>query len=160
MAERFQGVHDLTFEGTTQGETAPCPCSRCHCMSYRRQSEVRRHLFFRGFDESFIQGEASDEDFDHEGLDSQGVTGDSASIKDLVRTLIKGAVNGDIVSSNNEEPNDRAKNFFKLLKEAQEELYPGCKEATKISFIVRTALLYCSLASSSSSLASFLNISN
>jgi hypothetical protein len=115
-------------------------------------------LFFRGFDESFIQGEANDEDFDHEELDSQGVTGDSASINDLVSTLIQGAIHGDIIGSNNEEPNDRAKNFFKLLEEAQKELYPGCKEATKVSFIVRLFQIKCMYGLSNSALDAIIQL--
>jgi hypothetical protein len=154
----FKEFMDLTFEGTSQGETTPCPCSRCRCMSYRTQSEVQSHFFFRGFDESFIQGEANDEDFDHEELDSLGVTGDSASINDLVSTLIQGAIHGDIIGSNNEEPNDRAKNFFKLLEEAQKELYPGCKEATKVSFIVRLFQIKCMYGLSNSALEAIIQL--
>jgi len=60
-----------------------------------------------------------------------GATGDSDSMKDLVKSLIHGTINGDIIGTEKEEPNESAKTFFKLLTEAQRELYPGCKESTK-----------------------------
>jgi hypothetical protein len=105
-------------------------------MSYRTQSEVKKHLVDRGFAESFITAEHNniegsfDED---EGFGKDDVTSDGASMKDLVSTLMRGAIHGEMVGKNSDEPNDQAKSFFKLLKKAQKELYPGCKEATKVS---------------------------
>jgi hypothetical protein len=96
-------------------------------------------LVDRGFAESFIPAENNnvegsvDED---EGFGKDDVTSDGASMKDLVSTLIRGLYM-ERSGKNSEEPNDQAKSFFKLLKEARKELYPGCKEATKVSFIVR-----------------------
>ena len=43
----------------------------------------------------------------------------------------------------NEEPNEHAKIFLKLLQEAEKELYPGCIEATKVSFIVSLFQIKC-----------------
>jgi hypothetical protein len=45
----FNDYIKSTFTSTYKGETAPCPCSRCCCMSYRTQSEVEKHLVNRGF---------------------------------------------------------------------------------------------------------------
>lgn len=36
-----------------------------------------------------------------------------------------------------EEPNKDAKTFYRLLNDAEEELYPGCKKNSKLPFIVR-----------------------
>jgi len=41
------------------------------------------------------------------------------------------------VEINEDEPNVAARNFFKLMEEGRKELYPGCKEASQVSFIVR-----------------------
>ena len=43
----------------------------------------------------------------------------------------------------NQEPNVTAKVFFELLKEAKKELYPGCKDFTKLSFIVKLYQIKC-----------------
>ena len=36
-----------------------------------------------------------------------------------------------------EKPNEDANKFYNLLREAEQELYPGCKKFTKLSFIIR-----------------------
>jgi hypothetical protein len=118
-----------TFKGTSCGGTAPYPCPKCCCMAYRTWSEVQSHLLARGFDANFIHGEGNGNDSYEGNHCNEDATGDGGSVKDLVSSLIRGA--------NNEQPNEHAKAFFQLLKKAEKELYPGCKEATKISFIVR-----------------------
>jgi len=85
-----------------------------------------------------------------------GATGDSDSMKDLVKSLIHGTINGDIIGTEKEEPNESAKTFFKLLTEAQRELYPGCKESTKVSFIVRLFQIKCMYGLSNSALEAIL----
>jgi hypothetical protein len=39
-----------------------------------------------------------------------------------VSSLIRGAIHGHITSANNEQANERAKAFFKLLKEAEKDV--------------------------------------
>ena len=59
-------------------------------------------------------------------------------MRDLALSLIRSTIHGNIMgSTGDEEPNERAKTFHKLLSEAQRKLYLGCKSATKVSFIVR-----------------------
>ncbi|OIT22699.1 hypothetical protein A4A49_56300 [Nicotiana attenuata] len=40
-------------------------------------------------------------------------------------------------SVDNEEPNVHATKFYKLLEDAETELYPGCKIFSKLSFVVK-----------------------
>ena len=171
----FEEFIQFTFGGTYKGETTPCPCARCHNMSYKTRCEVQSHLILREFDESFIQGEDhgehSGEDNIDEGVGDEDVTHDGHAVRNLISTLIKGTIHGDITSDHedvdannrgafddvgnvcgsssgarkNQEPNGCAKEFFKLLKEVKKELYPGCKEATKLSFIVRLFQIKCML---------------
>jgi len=54
----------------------------------------------------------------------------------LVRSLIRGTMHGEIRDDDNEPPNEHAKIFWKLLQEAEKELYHGCPNASKVSFIV------------------------
>ena len=37
----------------------------------------------------------------------------------------------------NEEPNDNAKRFYRLIRDAETKLYPGCENFSKLSFIVK-----------------------
>jgi hypothetical protein len=155
----FKKFIEATFAGTSKGETAPCPCMRCHTMSYRTIKEVRTHLIFRGFSESFIHREGEEKNsFEgiSEGVGNDGATSDFDSMRDLIFSLISGAIHGDIMSSEIEESNESAKIFFKLLTEAQRELYPGCKEVTKVSFIVWLLQIKCMFGLSNSALETIL----
>ena len=152
---------DHTFAGTSKGETAPCPCKTCRTMSYRTIDEVQSHLVRRGFSESFIQGEGEEKDsFDgiSEGVGNEDATGDRDSMKEMINSLIRGAIHGEIIGNETEEPNESAKNFFKLLTEAKRELYPGCKEATKVSFIVRLFQIKCMFGLSNSALEAIIHL--
>jgi hypothetical protein len=75
-----------------------------------------------------------------------------------VSSLIRGAIHGEITGDNNEQPNEHVKAFFKLLKEVEKELNPGCKEATKISFIVRLFQIKCRFGHSNSALETILHL--
>ncbi|XP_016506130.1 uncharacterized protein LOC107823932 [Nicotiana tabacum] len=46
-------------------------------------------------------------------------------------------------SVDNEEPNVHATKFYKLLEDAETELYPGCKKVSKLSFVVKLLHLKC-----------------
>jgi hypothetical protein len=84
-----------TFEGTSHGGTAPGPCPKCCCMAYITQSEVQSHLFARGFDANFIQREGNGSDLDEDNHCNEDAAGDGGSVKDLVSSLIKGAIHGE-----------------------------------------------------------------
>jgi hypothetical protein len=115
-------------------------------------------LLARGFDANFIQRGRNGNDSDEDNHRDEDATGDGGFVKDLVSSLIRGAIHEEITGANNEQPNEHAKAFFKLLKEAKKELYPGCKEATKISFIVRLFQIKCMFSLSSSALEVILHL--
>lgn len=136
----FQQFIEKEFQGNYPGQTAACTCCRCHCLVYITKIEVEQHLLTKGFDKDFIKqkrrvAEPMDDDCDFSEAEARD---DSGSTKDLLTSLISGAIDGKITGSGDkEEPNESAKKFFNLMQEAKKELYPGCKEATKVSFIVR-----------------------
>jgi len=126
------------FEGTYTSETTACPCSRCHGVVYKTKSEVRMHLVTKGFDENFVKEKVNDPPCNDDRDANEGVADDSSFGNNLVSALIRGASSGN----DNEEPNESAKKFFDLLKEAQQELGPG-SQLTKLSFMVRLFQLKC-----------------
>jgi hypothetical protein len=143
-AEWQQGLSeylDRAFGGSSKGGTAPCPCSQCRSTSYRKFSDVQKHLLRRGFDEGFIREEESIcegsavHDHDDDDVD------DRAGTTNLIHSLIKGTIRGEITDE--EQPNEMAQKFFNLLEEARKELYPGCTEATQVSFIVKMFQMKC-----------------
>ena len=52
--EKFCNFINMTFAGTSRGGTVVCPCARCQCIESEVQSEVEKHLSYRGFAGCFI----------------------------------------------------------------------------------------------------------
>jgi hypothetical protein len=91
----------------------------------------------RGFDESFIEGEGSCEPPLVQNVIDDGTALDHAeSSHELISSLIIGVIHRQVTRREEDEQTATAKKLFMLLDEAKKELYPGCKEVTKISFIV------------------------
>ncbi|XP_073358965.1 uncharacterized protein [Aegilops tauschii subsp. strangulata] len=94
-----------------------------------------------------------------EDSDNEDAVDDGAGVCDMLNTLIRGTnmqnnanigegagdihVDASSGDERNQEPNTTAKVFFELLKEAKKELYPGCKDFTKLSFIVKLYQIKC-----------------
>ena len=97
---------ETTFKGNSRGGTVPCPCSTCRSSVYITQPEIQRHLLSRGFDDSFIKGEGVGRGSYEDTATNDDEPGDSGSIKDLVSSLIRGTIRGEIIGTNNEEPNE------------------------------------------------------
>ncbi|XP_066316723.1 uncharacterized protein [Miscanthus floridulus] len=140
-AEWQQGLTDYldsTFGGSSKGGTAPCPCSACRSMSFRKRSDVQNHLLRKSFDGSFIREQESI--CERSAIDNDDDVDDRAGTTELLHSLIRGTIRGEI---DEEQPNEMAKKFFKLLQEAKKELFPGCTEATQVSFIVKMFQMKC-----------------
>ena len=140
----FKNYIQSIFGGTSEEETALCPCTRCRCMSYGTQKEVRTHMAVRGFDESFIQGEGNGPPLlvEKDNAD-EGMRDHADGSHELISSLINGVVHGEVIGNDEEDPNESAKKLYRLLEEAKKELYPGCKEVTKVSFIVMLFQIKC-----------------
>ncbi|TVU10813.1 hypothetical protein EJB05_44365 [Eragrostis curvula] len=115
----FEKFIENTFEGTYPGQTAPCPCIRCRCMEYTTKVEVQRHLLRKGFAKDFIKRKCDavkpvvvddDQDF------GEGKAEDSGNVNNLLSSPTGGAIHREIRDSNNEERNEPAKKFIKLME--------------------------------------------
>jgi len=95
-------------------------------------------LLRKGFDESFIREQESI--CEGSTIDDDDDVDDRAGTTELLHSLIRGTIRGEI---DEEQPNEMAKKFFKLLQEAKKELFPGCTEATQVSFIVKMFQMKC-----------------
>ena len=65
--------------------------------------------------------------------DEEDISDDPAATNTMIRNIISASIHGE---SQDDKPNRDVEVFLKLLEEAKKELYLGCKEATKVSFIV------------------------
>jgi hypothetical protein len=146
------------FEGTYPGETAPCPCGRCRCMAYITKDVMTKHLLSRGFDPDYQKRLMEQLHAPEPAIVVEDDCDDGGSAQNLVSSLISGAINTENRESNSEEPNEAAKAFLKLMAEARKELYPGCKEATQISFIVRIFQIKCMFGISNNAMEQILHL--
>jgi hypothetical protein len=70
-------------------------------------------------------------------MDDGAAVDHAESSHELISSLIRDVIHGQVTGSREEdEQTVTAKKLFRLLDELKKELYPGCKEVTKISFIV------------------------
>ena len=107
----FNKFIENTFEGRYPVETTACPCTRCRCMIYGTKEELQKHLLFgKGFDQEFIKRKLDAaktmvvDDDDDDGDFGEGEADDGVNVKNLLTSLISGAIDG---GSNNDEPSDQ-----------------------------------------------------
>jgi len=150
----FEKFIEYTFEGTYVGETTTCPCGMCRGMSCMTKDEVEEHVIRRGFHDDFIKSKIvhAAEPMD-DGTCNFSEGGDEDSFTNLLESLIHGTSHGE---NNEDEPNDAARKIFKLMEEGRKELYPGCKEDSQVSFIVRLLHIKCMVGISNSTMEQIL----
>lgn len=132
---------DFSFANAISRDMIKCPCKNCSNVYYRSRDEAFEHLICDGFEKSYARcvwifhGEkfALDEDVPDEVDDMHGMLRSAFGIQDLKSSS----------QEPEEGPNAEAKKFYKLVEDADQELYPGCKNFTKIAFVVRFYNIKC-----------------
>lgn len=134
-----------------------CPCENCLNNYIKSQDKVKSHLFHPRIDKDYTRwiyhGEKSDfkiprssdnsalKDVDLDNRTTQNDTIDNDGMLGMVRDLenlgdnlsrFEGASDSTASLTNN-LPQD----FKDLIKEAEQELFPGCTAFSKLSFIVK-----------------------
>ncbi|XP_021751305.1 uncharacterized protein LOC110716966 isoform X2 [Chenopodium quinoa] len=140
--EYEQGVDEYVkraFAIKSQGNQIYCPYQICQYRFWRCEGVVRDHLICNGFVP--ISDKLSDLGFNIQTeetiLDNDEGSIPNDSSDDVVRLL------HDARDAFREGPNDEAKKFLRLVEEGQEELYPGSKNHSKLSFMIRLFILKC-----------------
>ncbi|XP_074283770.1 uncharacterized protein LOC141608307 [Silene latifolia] len=130
--------HFLKF---AHGSQIRCPCKRCINRYWLRKHEVYDHLKAFGFVEDYYVWTFHGED----PLSTETIVetlDEEENFNDNTNTLLddrfRSCFEGDTNVQNG--PNDVAKKFYKLLEEGQQELFPGCKKFSKLSFVIRLFL--------------------
>ncbi|KAL4359106.1 hypothetical protein AHAS_Ahas08G0044200 [Arachis hypogaea] len=144
-------------EGEPEGQQIQCPCKRCCNIEWYRRDVVFDHLvadgFVKGYRTWINHGEwtipmvVDDDTDDEEGAcdDIEGLLNDAFG--DVPH------VDGVTVGQNEE-----AKKFYNLIDVASQELYPGSKKFSTLSFIICLYLLKCLHGWSNASFASLLEL--
>ena len=156
--EGVQSFLDFAFSvGDPQGEEIQCPCAKCCNIYWYQRHIVYDHLICYGFVEGYRRwinhGESIIPVNVDSLMDSEGDYNDD--IDGLLRDTFRDVAQ---VQGENEGPNEYAKMFYNLVDEASQELYPGCKRFSRLSFTIRLYLLKCLHGWSNASFTSLLEL--
>ena len=131
---------DLAFQRASQGQEIFCFSKKCLNRKRYHRATVRDHLivygFIKGYTEWVFYREglsiySQDLPSHTEGLDTlDDINGMS---HDIYRNVDRGKQN---IPRVNEGPNAEAQNFYKLMEEGRQGLYPGSKNFSKLSFTI------------------------
>ncbi|XP_020963472.1 uncharacterized protein LOC110265062 [Arachis ipaensis] len=133
---------DFAFSrGRPQGQEILCPCSICNNFSWGRRDEVYDHLISKEFQKGYTVWVHHGERISHmdsESDESEVHEGFVDDIHGLLNGTFRHVLEGD---KDADRPNEDAKKFYNLLEEGKQELYPGCKKFSTLSFVIRLYLL-------------------
>ncbi|XP_010681270.2 uncharacterized protein LOC104896251 [Beta vulgaris subsp. vulgaris] len=126
-----------------------CPCKRCCRRFCYSRDEIYDHVivngFVKGFKDWVINKEASsstckDNINTNESYCDNSFDDIDGLLQDTFRDMNEGLNVGE---ENANGPNEEARKFYKLVEEGKQELYPGCKTFSKLSFLIRLYLFKC-----------------
>jgi hypothetical protein len=138
------GVIDFlnaSFAKAAKGSQICCPCKRCMNRYWHRRDEVFDHLKGHGFVEDYyvwvFHGEGASQTRFNTGLEDNG-----DGIHDYFDELLHDRFRDTLEETSTVEGglNEDVKKFYKLVEDRKQELFPGCKSFSKLSFIVRLLL--------------------
>jgi hypothetical protein len=140
----------------SEDEKIPCPCTKCLNQNYQHQTFVEKHILINGMDSTYTRWVHHGEDYDAAGNEhSVDVHGhgfiDGISVNEDAHTDRFEGILGDLhmaeevanLDGENEDGNNDAnphvnESFFAdVMKEAKRQLYLGCTQFSKFSFVVR-----------------------
>ncbi|XP_057770620.1 uncharacterized protein LOC130990399 [Salvia miltiorrhiza] len=141
---------DFAFskENTSVNGMILCPCKTCKNGICLPREDVEVHLrclgFIRGYTQWIAQGETSNfttpNSFFNEPSDGDNM---QEMLNDAFGVPYDDVEIGENEADEIEEPNSKAKSFYKLVDDSQQELWPGCKKFSKLSFLVRLYHIKC-----------------
>ncbi|XP_012575366.1 uncharacterized protein [Cicer arietinum] len=129
-------------KGKPRGKEISCPCAECYNTNWFTRKVVRNHLialgFRKGYDFWVRHGEEIRKPND---LNDDHVNDEEDQIDELLFERFRDVIQEECEF--NEGLKEDAKKFYNLVEEAKQELYPGCKNFSKLSFRIRLYLLKC-----------------
>ncbi|CAO2841061.1 unnamed protein product [Amaranthus hypochondriacus] len=152
---------DRAFATQGIGDQIICPCKECYRRFWYRRDKVYNHLFANGIMSS-TEGWQCDEN-DTSSTKNTNVDNSPAFLDDMERVIYD--THRDVATmfprdheGVGEEANTEAKKFYGLVEEGNEELYPGCKTFSKLSFLIRMFLLKCKHGTTNTAFTDYLQL--
>ncbi|XP_057249364.1 uncharacterized protein LOC125495681 [Beta vulgaris subsp. vulgaris] len=150
--EYEEGVEEYiskAFAIKAQGNQICCPCNVCHYRYWQYRNVVRDHIIVNGF----VPRSDKLLDLDINIEKEPDVTEEHDAILDT-----NDDIEGLLHDTMREGPNEDAKKFYRLIEEGQQELYPGCKKFSKLSFLIHLFIYKCDHKLSNVAMSALLGI--
>ena len=124
-----------------------CPCKKCFNRNCHCRNMVEDHLICHGFVHGYTKWVFHGEGFSSRNTphptDEEETSNMHDDIDRLLHDTFRNIVDDQRDEGVREGPHEYAKRFFKLVEEGKEELYPGCKNFSKLSFTIQLYLFKC-----------------
>ncbi|XP_077232589.1 uncharacterized protein LOC143869927 [Tasmannia lanceolata] len=151
-AEYVQGLKDFleyAFKNKCFDGKILCPCEKCACTCWVNAKEAKVHLISDGMMKNYTCWVYHGEQSSHYTSINPNSMGVEEEVNDDMHEMLNDmqeAVQG--IDPTNEDggeggADEAAHSFYNLLRDAEQELYPGCKMFTKLSFIVELFHIKC-----------------
>ncbi|XXG68330.1 hypothetical protein AAC387_Pa06g1442 [Persea americana] len=148
--EYMDGInHFMEFTNGYDNEFSNCLCRKCANRYYYRRNSVREHLILNGFLKQYKNWIRHGEEYvschreerDEIKVDDMSETDPMiAMLNDIACGLAPEYTSSETEGAGGSNPrsgaDEEAMGYFEILDDAQAELYPGCKDFSKSSFIV------------------------
>lgn len=135
---------NFAFSKVSTEGTITCPCQGCvNAIRVNRQIAVE-HLLWKGFSKGYTHWVLHGEEFEENLEDVSSVQEARDNIDGLLHETYAMEYDAENLQHNPiNESNSEACTFFELLRDSQQELYPGCKKFSKLSFLVHLFHIKC-----------------
>ncbi|OIT08864.1 hypothetical protein A4A49_63939, partial [Nicotiana attenuata] len=174
LPEYLNGVEqflNFAFSNPNVGLRIQCPCTNCNHVRRKIREEVKIDLLRWGIDPTYNrwihhgESDSSSDDEINSSANSDLGNDDDATFE-MLHDMYHGVPIDNIThdpsdesaESRYEEPNAEAKSFYRLLKDAEQKLYPDCEKFSKLSFVMRLFQMKCLHGWSNTSLDSLLKL--
>ncbi|KAJ8622250.1 hypothetical protein MRB53_030779 [Persea americana] len=148
--EYMDGINQfMEFTNGFDNESISCPCRKCVNRYYYRREFVREHLILNGFlkqyknwirhGEEYVSCRREERD-EIEVDDMSEADSMIAMLNDIAYGLAPKYTSCETKGVGGSNPrsgaDEEALRYFEILNDVQTELYPRCKDFSKLSFIV------------------------
>jgi hypothetical protein len=151
-------------ERFNEAEQILCPCKDCLNHKHLHQNDVQRHLMLNGMSSTYTRwihhGEDSNvhvfEEPVHEDENDNSLEEPvhDDGLDEMLRDLVGSGHVNDEGHEDGNPSNDAASRFKQLIEEAQRELYPGCTNFSRLTFVIKLLHVksYCRITNSAFSM--------
>ena len=144
---------EFAFSQRNENEVVPCPCVKCNNERRKTRSEIELDLIKFGIVKSYTRwlrhGESFECSGDQNDVDDSQQHPDHNSMSDMLHEVfgmmppqadveVGEALCAEVIEVNDGsggDSNEEVKKFYQLMDDLELQLYPGCKNFSKLSFL-------------------------